>query len=347
MSNSLEQDAAEALAALGEAAVAAGPGVNVFLYRIAPKTKNVTEDAYLARYDAPPSLDSIREDFGGGTFRLRLLVAGKMTGNSARFSIEGRPRFVEGEEPIRGAGAGAGDDDRVARLEAKIRELESSRGAGGMDEEVREILKTVRLEKIARAAAGTGASESPMKMLRELLDLLDMRGGDDEDETPGDPIAMIVERLLTSGALGGPLGGAAPAAPARVAIRPPAAAPQAAPAALAPPSQPRPAPPSRFSRIAELARGRAEPAIVAAGLGRCLAPFEAEILLALPPAGWIPTLRQFEITIPGPNPEAYVTAVRDALVIHYQQLAEGVIPAQGEEIDDDAGEDSPPPAEVA
>lgn len=103
----------------GELMALHGAESRLYLYRVAPRLPGSKEESWLERFDeAAPTLEQIREEYGGGTFRLRLLDGGKrVPGAEVLFSIEGEPRFTAGAAaPASWPGAPAPGQDRIDRL---------------------------------------------------------------------------------------------------------------------------------------------------------------------------------------------------------------------------------------
>lgn len=171
------EDAVDLFDRLGDLVAKSGDGALVYLYRIEPKTRFVREDAFLEKFDEMPEVETVREVYGGGTFRVRVRIGGKWAGEG-RFSIEGPPRFAEDEEMTEAEATPLSDEDKD-RIE---------------------FHKTLRQVMIARELKQTLEPPDPFKMLQTAIELVESRREPDPPPSlfGGDaaPYLPLLERAL-------------------------------------------------------------------------------------------------------------------------------------------------------
>lgn len=170
------KDAAELLQDLGEVFQSAGPGALLYLFRTWPRPPGARQEAFLEKYDGEaPTFEDIRQTFGGGGYRLRMLHDGKRTKHSIAFHIEGAPRFRDAD----GAAPAGAEETRLDRLESLVAEL-----AGGDQDDEREFRRMMNRAIVARSIGEALRESSPVQDLRGMLGLLrELREHDAPQET--------------------------------------------------------------------------------------------------------------------------------------------------------------------
>lgn len=212
--NSAESpDVQEALDRIAELATA--PDVEVYLFRIEPRSRWQRGDAFLESFrGSVPSMEEIQRAYGGGLYRLRPRRSGVFHGKSVVLDIGGEPLVLTKGDAARAGRAiqptPAGElEERIARLEELLVELRRG-GAGAAEsaedqaaarerrEERREFRQMMREYLLARAFAdpGKNAGSDPIEQLERLLELRDRLDGDSAEEPESPDLVSTITKLV-------------------------------------------------------------------------------------------------------------------------------------------------------
>lgn len=225
-----------------ESELGRGTGARFMLYRVGPKSVCQGRRLYLHTFHYSPSLEEIRELFGGGEFWIQIYENGAYSKGRPRIVIEGDPKVLKGDSPEKVLDALPVSPDPVVnvlmqtivqfmdRMAEEIKELKGVAPAsvGLNPEKIRELMNaateaqlTNRLVLMATGAGEASAADTEAVAERRFKTMLDMfkmgietgREGDSGDGVGGllNRFAPLLEKLMSSPAVAG-----APATPAQV-----------------------------------------------------------------------------------------------------------------------------------
>jgi len=233
----------------GESELEGLTGTRFMLHRVGPKSACQGRRLYLHTFHYSPSLEEIKELFGGGEFWIQIYENGSYSKGSPRIIIEGDPKIVTEDSPEKALGTLPVSPDPIVnalmqtlmqfmdRMVEEIRELKGVApvSTGLSPEKIRELMNaateaqlTNRLILMATGGSeGSSAVEAESVTERRLKSLLDMFkmgietgregvGGDGMGGLIG-KFAPLLEKMMVS--------------PAVNAVRPTAVPTQAAPVA--------------------------------------------------------------------------------------------------------------------
>lgn len=211
---------------LGElfAIVDGDPSATLYLYRVAPRTTNVTTGhAFLEKFVGwAPDVEHVRERYGGGTFRI--IARGKDDTKTVTFSIEAPPKFQTGEVHADAGSAVPGvpqlpgapvQADPIAALSAQVQQLTETvthlvngGGVQRQDEnaEFRRMIREHLFLKQLTSATQEQTQAEPLGMVERLIEIYDrMRDGADADAAPSwMPAVEKIAEAVAAGAFAGP-----------------------------------------------------------------------------------------------------------------------------------------------
>jgi len=218
---------------LADSELANKTGERFMVYRVGPKSVTKGNRLFLHTFDYTPSLEEIKDLFGGGEFWVQVYSNGSYSKGSPRIAIEGDPKILKDNSPEKVLDSLPVSSDPVVnvlmqtvvqfmdRMVEEIKELKGvARTSTGLNAEKIKELMNVATEaqltnKLVLMATGAGESSAADKeaiadrRLKALLDMFKMgietgRESDGGDESAGllGKFAPLLEKLLASPLMG-------------------------------------------------------------------------------------------------------------------------------------------------
>jgi len=249
----------------GESELEGLKGGRFMLHRVGPKSACQGRRLYLHTFHYSPSLDEIKELFGGGEFWIQIYENGSYSKGSPRIIIEGDPKIVTDNSPDKALDALPVSHDPVVNalmqtvvqfMDRMVEEIKELKGVvpastGLNPEKIRELMNaateaqlTNRLVLMATGGSdGSSAVDAESVAERRLKSLLDMfkmgietgREGDGGGDGMGGLIsrfAPLLEKMMVSPAVN-----AAVPTPAQTRTAPTAPIIDVTEAAVSPPTE--------------------------------------------------------------------------------------------------------------
>lgn len=217
----------------GESELEGLKGGRFMLHRVGPKSACQGRRLYLHTFHYSPSLEEIKELFGGGEFWIQIYENGSYSKGSPRIIIEGDPKIVTDDSPEKALGTLPVSPDPVVNalmqtvvqfMDRMVEEIKDLKGivpvsTGLTPEKIRELMNAATEAQLTNRLVlmATGGSDgSPSvdteavaeRRLKALLDMFKMgietgREGDGGDGVGGliGRFAPLLEKLMVSPAM--------------------------------------------------------------------------------------------------------------------------------------------------